>query len=206
MIRVLIRASTSAGRAGLESLLRPYSSLQLIDEDEDTLDVSDDLSRPDVIVVQIEGEETEVIQQLLENGAGGIPVVLLGGPLIETNGILRQGVRGALPASASGEQLVAAIQAVCSGLVVFEPTELDGLLEPALAPPVREPLLEPLTDREIEVLRLLADGFANKEIASRMGISEHTVKFHVASIMGKLGAGNRTEAVMSGIRHGLLMV
>jgi DNA-binding NarL/FixJ family response regulator len=63
-----------------------------------------------------------------------------------------------------------------------------------------------LTPRELEVLQLLAAGLGNKEIASRLTISEHTVKFHVASIMGKLGAVSRTEAVTLGIRHGLIMV
>jgi two-component system, NarL family, response regulator YdfI len=66
------------------------------------------------------------------------------------------------------------------------------------------PLL--LTPREIEVLRLVAVGLGNKEIASRLEISEHTVKFHLASLMGKLGAATRTEAVTLGIRHGLIMV
>ena len=69
-----------------------------------------------------------------------------------------------------------------------------------------EELLEPLTPREQEVLRLLALGLANKEIASRMNISEHTVKFHVAAILGKLGAASRTEAVAIGIRHGLVLL
>jgi NarL family two-component system response regulator YdfI len=67
-------------------------------------------------------------------------------------------------------------------------------------------LVEPLTPREIEILQMLASGLANKEIAARLSISEHTVKFHVASILGKLGAGSRTEAVTLGIRHGLVLL
>ena len=63
-----------------------------------------------------------------------------------------------------------------------------------------------LTPREIEVLQLLSEGLGNKEIASRLNISEHTAKFHVASILGKLGATTRTEAVTLGIRHGLVMI
>ena len=66
--------------------------------------------------------------------------------------------------------------------------------------------MEALTPRELEVIQFLAAGLGNKEIASRLTISEHTVKFHVASIMGKLGAASRTEAVTLGIRHGLIMV
>jgi len=70
--------------------------------------------------------------------------------------------------------------------------------------PVAEP--GPLTSRELEVLRMLADGIANKNIAWNLKISEHTVKFHVAQILAKLNAGTRTEAVTIGIRKGLIMV
>ena len=69
-----------------------------------------------------------------------------------------------------------------------------------------EPLVEPLTEREVEVLELVAAGLGNKEVASRLEISEHTVKFHMASLMGKLGAGSRTEAVTLAIRQGLIMI
>jgi len=69
-----------------------------------------------------------------------------------------------------------------------------------------EPLVEALTPREEEVLGLMAAGLGNKQIAARLDISEHTAKFHVASIMGKLGAGSRTEAVTAGIRRGLIPI
>jgi len=204
MIRVLIKALTPVGRAGLEGLLRSYASLQIV---EDTISHQEwnDVSGPDVIVAQIEDQETQGIQQLLENDASSIPVVLVGGPAIESSSMLRAGVRGTLPSTASAEQIVAAIHAAAAGLAVFDASEAH-LGDPSVAAETRDRLLEPLTDREIEVLRFLADGFGNKEIASRMAISEHTVKFHVASIMGKLGAGNRTEAVISGVRHGLVMI
>jgi DNA-binding NarL/FixJ family response regulator len=65
---------------------------------------------------------------------------------------------------------------------------------------------EPLTSREIEILGLLAEGMANKDIAAQLHISEHTVKFHVSSILAKLGAGNRSEAVARGIREGLILI
>jgi two-component system, NarL family, nitrate/nitrite response regulator NarL len=63
---------------------------------------------------------------------------------------------------------------------------------------------EPLTSREVQVLELLAEGLANKAIAARLGISDQTVKFHVASISGKLGAVNRTDAVRRAVRRGLI--
>lgn len=65
-------------------------------------------------------------------------------------------------------------------------------------------LLEPLTAREVQVLELMAEGLSNKGIAARLGISDQTVKFHVAAISGKLGASNRTDAVRRAVRHGLI--
>jgi DNA-binding NarL/FixJ family response regulator len=76
-----------------------------------------------------------------------------------------------------------------------------GRLQPALE---QDGLSEPLTPREIQVLELLAEGLANKAIAERLQISDQTVKFHVASISGKLGAANRTDAVRRAVRRGLI--
>jgi DNA-binding NarL/FixJ family response regulator len=91
--------------------------------------------------------------------------------------------------------------------MVVHPTEVNTLV-PARVSSATEiaPLAEPLTKREREVLQMLATGLANKEIAARLAISDHTAKFHVASILGKLGASTRTEAAAIGIRHGLILL
>ena len=135
-------------------------------------------------------------------------------------------VRAVLPRNVTRAELTAAIEAVAAGLFVFHPADADLLpgLRPreteaeaddagpspgrgfGIVPPLNDQLVEPLTRREIEVLQLLAAGLGNKEIASRLNVSEHTAKFHVASILSKLGAATRTEAVTQGIRRGLVMI
>ena len=120
--------------------------------------------------------------------------------------MLQQGVKAVLPANVTGAQIAAATQAAAAGLLVLHPSEAEILWQMRGTNEAPEDLPEGLTPREIEVLRLLAEGLGNKEIASRLSVSEHTVKFHVASIMGKLGASSRTEAVMLGIPHGIILI
>jgi len=120
---------------------------------------------------------------------------------------LRAGVRAIIPRDVAAEQLRSALEAAAAGLLVVHPSELNAVLPATVgsSAPVDE-LLEPLTRREREVLQMLATGLANKEIAARLAISDHTVKFHVASILGKLGVSTRTEAVSVGIRRGLVLL
>jgi DNA-binding NarL/FixJ family response regulator len=84
--------------------------------------------------------------------------------------------------------------------------EPDAYLVARALPSSVERLVEPLTARESQVLGLLADGLANKTIASRLEISDETVKFHLAAIFGKLGAANRTDAVRRALKHGLVQI
>lgn len=128
--------------------------------------------------------------------AGGAPVVLLSDAPWSA-GLYHDGVRAILPPDAAPEEIAAALEAAARGFALVAPAELAAWLpEPAAFDE------EPLTPRELEVLHLLAEGVANKEIAWRLAISEHTVKFHVASILTKLHAQTRTEAVTRGIRRG----
>lgn len=104
---------------------------------------------------------------------------------------------GALPLDASADELCAAIRALAAGLVVA-----SGPLLAAAGP--RTLTQGTLTERETEILGLLAKGLANKQIALQLGISEHTVKFHISSIYAKLNATSRTQAVREGLRSGLI--
>lgn len=114
---------------------------------------------------------------------------------------LRAGARGVLLRDIGVRRLAAAIQAVATGLTVLE-SGFDLLRQPSPSPE----LAEPLTPREIEVLQLLAEGLSNRLIGERLGISEHTAKFHVNAILGKLGAQGRTDAVMRAARLGLILL
>jgi len=128
--------------------------------------------------------------------------------------LLRSGVSAVLPNTATGEEILAAVEAALAGLIVlprdalevFEETPPTQEANYESAPLDLEPLTETLTPRERQVLDMMAEGLGNKEIAWRLQISEHTVKFHVSSILAKLGASSRTEAVTKGLRRGLIMI
>jgi DNA-binding NarL/FixJ family response regulator len=133
------------------------------------------------------------------------PIVVLTGEALHAEGY-GHSVRAHLPPDATASEVLAAVMAVGQGLVVLTQTQAERLLPPRSGRDDLPPLVEALTPREVEVLRLMGDGFVNKEIADRLGISEHTAKFHVASILGKLQASSRTEAVAQGMRRGLIPI
>ncbi len=212
MIRVLVKASSTTTRAALERLLRANPRFEVIDRSSTAglRDGSIEAFGPDVVVAQVAGQDDELAQELLDWAAAGGPVVVLvDDPAAAWTGdALRAGVKAVLPSGLAGEEISAAVEAAVRGLVVLHPEDVENLLSAGArtADGVPAALVESLTPREIQVLRLLAEGLGNKGIASRLEISEHTVKFHVASILGKLGAASRTEAVTLGIRNGLIMI
>jgi len=117
----------------------------------------------------------------------------------------RESVRAWLPLNALASEIAAALIAAASDLTVLTEAQVSRWL-PSTDPhrDQRTSVVEALTPRELQVLRMLADGLGNKEIAGRLGISDHTAKFHVTQILAKLGAATRTEAVTIGIRRGLV--
>ena len=182
MIRVWIETASTVTRAGFESVLEGNAGIKLVDSP----------AQAEVVLREDLPLESE--------GSGRLPaVVLMDGPL--TSRLFRRGVHAILPRDAAADQIVAALYAASVGLIAI-PVEASALLGPA--EPDSE--IENLTPREMETLEMLAEGISNKQIAARLHISEHTAKFHVNSILGKLGAGTRTEAVMRGLRSGLLKV
>jgi DNA-binding NarL/FixJ family response regulator len=120
---------------------------------------------------------------------------------------LGAGINAILARDADPNDLRLAVQASDAGFVLLHPTSVRGLIMDTLAPEMNgDGIMEELTLRESEVLRLVSMGLGNKEVAVRLAISEHTVKFHISSILGKLHAASRTEAVSLGIRKGLIPI
>lgn len=131
-----------------------------------------------------------------------VPVVALVRDAGAIDGAVRAGAKGVLVRSVGGEQLGSAVVAVAEGNVVLSPAVYEALRGARPKPTIGPPLS--LTPRELEVLELLAEGLSNRLIAGRLGISEHTAKFHVNAILDKLGAETRTEAVVLAARSGVL--
>lgn len=212
MIRVFIVAASPLARAGLQSLFGA-PDVKVVGSAANFESLVDQWSdaKADLVLVDAAGEQFEGAMDFLARSqlVSEAAIVVLSDrsePRWFAE-MLRAGIRAVLPGDISPDQLLAALEAAAAGLIVMHPAEVEAML-PAIAPASRPPaeLTEPLTPRESEVLQMLASGLANKEIATRLAISEHTVKFHVASILGKLGAGSRTEAVSIGIRSGLVLL
>ncbi len=189
MIRVQLDVSSPALRAGLRALL---SSDQTIKVGNDSLE---DEIEADVVIAS--ASRASFLNNEVDTPSSAATLLLSDDPLNVRE--MRRSFRvwGVLPTDASSEELIAAVHALSQGLIVgtstllFESESESELLSHG-----------PLTDRESEVIGLLAKGLANKQIAVALGISEHTVKFHVSSIYTKLSVTNRTEAVREGLRGG----
>ncbi len=217
LIQVAIVAPAQAIRAGLRSLLSADDRINVVSEAAITAALAELQHNPDVLIVAgSQGlGDGEFFERLAEQGES-LPAVLLLSDHPEdllpwTHYPLA--AWGLLSLDASPEELTSAIHALYQGLLVGAPHLLEPLLRRGIAE--RTPLssleidqapVEQLTARELEVLQRLAQGLANKQIAAALNISEHTVKFHVSSIYSKLGAANRTEAVRTGVRLGLIIL
>jgi NarL family two-component system response regulator YdfI len=212
LTRVLIVAASPLVRAGLQNLL---SSLRVdvVGSIAGIEALTDQLldAEPDAILIHsAAGDHDRTLEDLAASEASRESAVLLLADHAPPNfaaDAIRSGVRAVLPADISADHLKSSLDAALAGFVVVHPSDVSSLFStptPASAPLADLP--EPLTRREREVLQMLAGGLGNKEIAVRLSISDHTAKFHVASILGKLGASTRTEAVSLGIRRGLVLL
>jgi DNA-binding NarL/FixJ family response regulator len=202
--RLVIIADDPLARAGLAALLNNEAPGLVIGQLSSQVDLKAELAvyQPDVLLWDLGWASSTAVERLAELPDLELPTVILLPDAEQVSQAWASGAQGLLPREAEGGQLLAALRAARQGLVILDPALADSLLPaPSLDPPT---LTEALTPREEEVLQLLAEGLPNKTIARRLEISEHTVKFHVAAIMGKVGARSRTEAVVRATQLGLI--
>jgi len=206
-IRIAVAATSAVRRAGLESIIRSQAEFQLAGSFGTVASLAPFArsSELDVIVI-----DSNSIHDLLPEPTSEAAIVLLTevSDARSISRLLRSGVRAILSRESEPDDVLSAIFAVHDGLVLLSLPAAESLAAVFGDQPlqVEDEFSEEITSRETDVLRMLAEGLVNKDIAARLGISEHTVKFHISSILDKLGASTRTEAVTQGIRRGLIPI
>jgi DNA-binding NarL/FixJ family response regulator len=197
-LRVLVVSGDPLARAGLALLLGGQESITV--SGQVTPDEEWPPGDPDAILWDLGLGLRLGLEEL--RSLEGLPVVAVVADEADAREALAAGARGAVLRTADGDLLAAALRAAALGLVV-----LDEAFARSFAPaePPAE-LAEPLTPRELEVLQRLTQGLSNKQIAQRLGVSDHTVKFHVNAILGKLGVQSRSEAIVQAVRLGLVVL
>ena len=205
--RVLVVGNDSLARAGLMSLVSGLSEVRIAGQAsgrEDTAPTLDAFN-PDVAVWDLGWSDEIAFERIAEYHDAGITVVALASEDEEASRARAAGAVGVLSRDIDADGLQAALSAVSYGMVVLDPRFSSAVPYTAARQPSAA-TVETLTRRELEVLRLLAEGSSNKAAAYQLDISEHTVKFHVNSIFTKLNAQSRTEAVTTATRLGLILL
>jgi DNA-binding NarL/FixJ family response regulator len=197
LIRVAVVAPGMTLRIGLREVLRSLPDVEVAAE------AASPHGLPPVDVLVLAS-----VEDLGELDEGAPPVLLLGNDPADAIHLVDFRVWGILPREATPEELSAAVHALAEGLWVGSPALAQNLLgrRPVPALDGAEQVIDPLTDRERQVLQLTAEGLANKQIAAALDISENTVKFHLSSLYAKLGVTSRTEAVRAGARRGWVVL
>lgn len=206
-IRVAILSPTLAVRVGLRALIETDNDIEVVAEAIDLAALWSPTQEVDVVVIASGAESVDTWGGSLSGSSLDIPILLLSDNLSDIQILAGLSVPawGVLSLDASEEELAAAIHAINLGLNISPPEYLELVLTSSRFSDDEE-LVEALTPRESEVMELLAQGLANKQIALALDISEHTVKFHISAIYRKMGVTNRTEAVRIGMRLGLVLL
>jgi|EndMetStandDraft_3_1072993.scaffolds.fasta_scaffold105748_3 DNA-binding NarL/FixJ family response regulator len=205
VLRIVVVGEDPLARSGLVALLASADELSLAGQSApDEAAALLRTTEADVVLWDT-GVEThddlEALQDIAARNGPALIVLTVGEGRVPD--LLGAGARGVLTRDTDARRLIAALQAAALGLVVVDERFSEGALRRRSA---AEPLVDALTPREIEVLQLIGQGLSNRAIAQRLAISEHTAKFHVNAILGKLGAQTRAEAVAQGVRSGLLLL
>ena len=202
-VRVLIWADDPLVRTGLAAMLAEQPGTVAVQAGSgDDLAAAVHAGDVDVILWDADHGADAMLEQLASAGLALTPVVALLPDRAAAAASLAAGSRGLVLRTADADTLAAAARAAARGLVVLDAVVADDLL--ARGSSRGDALVEELSPRESEVLSLMAEGLSNKAIAERLAISEHTVKFHVHTVLGKLGTQSRTEAVVRAARLGVL--
>jgi DNA-binding NarL/FixJ family response regulator len=222
VIRVFIADDQALVRQGLRALLEMEPEVEIVGEAARGDEALARLKAVDADVVLLDVRmpgmsDIEVLRELnnfrsaarerrFESGGGAVPNVLMLTTFDDADAVLeaiRAGARGFMLKDVSFEQLISAIRAIHSGATVFQPAMTQRLVERVRRMATTAALVE-LTEREIEVVRLMAGGYSNGEIAHALGVAEGTIKNHVSNILSKFAARDRTRAVLKALEAGLL--
>jgi DNA-binding NarL/FixJ family response regulator len=208
-IRIVVADDHPVVLDGLVAILSTQPDFEIVGTASNGLEVvarAEEL-RPDVLLLDLEMPQMDGVGALKTMRGQGIHVRVIVFTAFDTDerilGAVQAGAEGYLLKGAPREELFEAIRIVNNGGSLLQPIVMSKLLR-HISQREDDKAVEPLSPREREVLQLMARGLQNKEIAAELVISERTVKFHVSSILGKLGAGNRTEAVTLAVQRGLV--
>lgn len=213
-LRVFVVSDDPLAKAGLITLLSSQREFIVVGTSTiaDLTSEALEIYSPEILIWDVGWEMSPVkksdqiqwTNQISDIAKSGLPVLTLVSDAHQAHEAWSAGALGLLSRTKGGPEIAAAARAIMEGLLVCE-TTFDEEIFPDLT--MVDPIpIEPLTDREIEVLQNLAEGLSNKAIAVRLDISEHTVKFHVNTIFRKLSVQSRTEAVVRAYRLGLILI
>ncbi|MEZ4769700.1 MAG: response regulator transcription factor [Caldilineales bacterium] len=208
-IRILVADDHPIVRDGLGAVLATQPDFLVVGQAGTGREVIEQVAAldPDIVLLDLEMPEMDGVQALQRLRILDRPVRAIAFTAFDTDerilSAVKAGAKGYLLKGAPREELFNAVRIVHAGGSLLQPVVASKLIQRVTEPPAA-PLPEPLTPRELEVLELMAVGLQNKEIGDKLAITERTVKFHVSSILGKLDAGNRTEAVAVAVQQGLI--
>ena len=202
-VRVLIVAEDPLVRGGLAALLGERALVVVSGQASPEEDVtrSAEIYQADVLLWDFANGPTPAMDRLTQSAESLPPVLALVADVASAPQAWGAGARGVLMRDAPAARIAAGLTALAEGVSVLDAEVAEAVARRA---PPSTGGIDPLTPRELDVLRLLAEGLPNKGIAERLDVSENTVKFHVNAILGKLGAQSRTEAVTRATRMGLV--